>query len=167
MAAPIESAASVRPDLASWARGKKTATRASDAQGQQDTLYALANDTGGKLFVDSNDLAVGIVQAQKDISSYYILGYYTSNSAQDGKFRRVKISLNPALSANLDYRQGYYASKVFGKFTVADKERQLEEAQRGLLPFTPPEILDADLAPPKPAQEIDGDDDALQSGELL
>jgi hypothetical protein len=28
----------------------------------------------------------------------------------------------------LDYRQGYFAGKVFGKFTVADKERQLEDA---------------------------------------
>ena len=32
------------------------------------------------------------------------------------------------LSANLDYRQGYYAGKQFSKFTAADKERQLEDA---------------------------------------
>ena len=31
-------------------------------------------------------------------------------------------------TAKLDYRQGYYAGKEFGKFTVADKERQLEDA---------------------------------------
>ena len=30
------------------------------------------------------------VQAQKDISSYYILGYYTTNAALDGKFRRSR-----------------------------------------------------------------------------
>src|SRR6202042_897948 len=45
-----------------------------------------------------------------------------------GKFRRIKISLNQELSANLDYRQGYFAGKQFGKFTAADKDRQLEDA---------------------------------------
>ena len=46
----------------------------------------------------------------------------------DGKFRRIKITLNNGLSATLDYRQGYFAGKTFGKFTAADKERQLEDA---------------------------------------
>ena len=97
-------------------------------QQSQDTLYALAGDTGGKALLDYNDLTKGIVQAQQAVSSYYILGYYTSNSAEDGKFRRIKITLNGDLSASLDYRQGYYANKQFGKFNAADKERQLEDA---------------------------------------
>jgi hypothetical protein len=53
---------------------------------------------------------------------------YTSNAAQDGKFRRVNISLDGKFSANLDYRHGYYAGKQFSKFTATDKERQLEDA---------------------------------------
>jgi len=97
-------------------------------QQSQDTLYALAGDTGGKALLDYNDLAKGIVRAQDSVSSYYIIGYYTSITTQDGKFRRIKISLNGNLSVNLDYRQGYYASKTFNKFTAADKERQLEDA---------------------------------------
>src|SRR6202035_3167516 len=32
------------------------------------------------------------------------------------------------LSASLDYRQGYFAGKTFGKFTATEKERQLEDA---------------------------------------
>ena len=69
------------------------------------------------------------MQAQESISSYYIIGYYTSNTALNGKFRRIKISLNQRRpSAKLDYRQGYYAGKEFSKFTTADKERQLEDA---------------------------------------
>ena len=46
----------------------------------------------------------------------------------DGKFRRIKITLNNGLSASLDFRQGYFAGKTFGKFTTAEKERQLEDA---------------------------------------
>ena len=93
----------------------------------QDTLYALAADTGGKALLDYNDLSVGIVEAQKAISNYYIIGYYTTNTALDGKFRRIQITLKD-LNAKLDYRQGYYAGKEFTKFTSVDKERQLEEA---------------------------------------
>jgi VWFA-related protein len=94
----------------------------------QDTMYTLAADTGGKALFDNNDLTRGIVQAQQAISDYYIIGYYTTNTAQNGHFRRVKISVDPALSASLDYRQGYYANKEFNKFTAVDKDRQLEDA---------------------------------------
>jgi len=97
-------------------------------QQSQDTLYALASDTGGKALLDNNDLAMGIVQAEKSVSSYYILGYYATNTALDGKFRRIKITLNNGDGGSLDYRQGYFAGKSFGKFTVAEKERQLEDA---------------------------------------
>jgi VWFA-related protein len=97
-------------------------------QQSQDTLYALASNTGGKAMLDSNDLSQGIVHAQQAISSYYILGYYTTNATKDGKFRRIRIELADKQSAKLDYRQGYYAEKEFAKFNTAEKERQLEEA---------------------------------------
>ena len=100
----------------------------SGFQQSQDTLWSLAADTGGKALLDYNDLTKGIVQAQEAFSSYYIIGYYTSNATLDGKFRRVKITLNGELSAKLDFRQGYFAGKQFGKFTTAEKERQLEDA---------------------------------------
>ncbi len=94
----------------------------------QETLSTLASDTGGKALLDSNDLTLGIRQAQEDIRSYYIIGYYSTNPAADGKFRRVQIKLASNTQAKLDYRKGYYAGKTFAKFTSADKERQLEEA---------------------------------------
>jgi VWFA-related protein len=94
----------------------------------QDTLFALAGDTGGKALLDNNDLGRGIVNAQHAQSDYYILGYYTSNTAVNGKFRKVKVTLNSEMAANLDFRQGYFGEKEWGKFTTADKERQLEDA---------------------------------------
>jgi len=97
-------------------------------QRSQDTLYALAKDTGGKALLDFNDLSRGIVDAANAQTSYYILGYYSNHVAADGKFRRVRVSLAGGLSAGLSYRQGYFGDKEFAKFTAADKERQLEEA---------------------------------------
>jgi hypothetical protein len=102
--------------------------RTNNFQQSQDTLYALAGDTGGKALFDNNDLTRGIVQAQESVSDYYVVGYYTSNTARNGHFRKVKISLNQDATAKLDYRQGYYADKEFSRFTAVDKERQLEDA---------------------------------------
>jgi VWFA-related protein len=126
--APLGDATKGSPGGIGMYSGASALAVTANFQQSQDTLYGLAADTGGKALLDYNDLTKGILQAQQDVSSYYIIGYYTTNYAQDGKFRRIKISLNPEIAANLDYRQGYYANKVFSKFNAADKERQLEEA---------------------------------------
>jgi VWFA-related protein len=105
-------------------------------QQSQDTYYALAKDTGGLALFDYNDLSRGIVQAADAVTGYYMIGYYTTNTAADGRFRRVKIGLTNGLSADLTYRAGYYGAKTFDKFNAADKERQLEEALRLEDPLT-------------------------------
>ena len=97
-------------------------------QRSQDTMFSLAADTGGKAFFDNNDLTRGIVQAQQSISDYYIVGYYTTNTVMNGHFRKVKIVVDRPEAAKLEYREGYYAGKTFGKFSTAEKERQLEDA---------------------------------------
>ena len=125
--APLGDATRGSPGGIGMYTGASAGAIASNFQQSQDTLWALASDTGGKALLDYNDLAKGIVQAQQSITSYYIIGYYTSNETLNGKFRRIKISLNNQ-TATLDYRQGYFAGKVFAKFTAADKERQLEDA---------------------------------------
>ncbi len=88
-------------------------------------MYALAKDTGGKAMFDNNDLALGIKQAADAMSSYYEVGYYSTDTVPDGHFRRIKIALKLGASAELDYRQGYFADKEFSKLTTVDKERQL------------------------------------------
>jgi VWFA-related protein len=127
--APLGDASVGSPGGVAMYSGASASAFATNFQQSQDTLFALASDTGGRALLDTNDLTRGIVAAEESVLSYYILGYYTSNTAQDGKFRRIKISLNPPHeTATLDYRQGYFAGKQFGKFNAADKERQLEDA---------------------------------------
>ena len=118
--------------------GSQRGTRAYSGQGQrqrrerfndsQDTLFTLAKDTGGRVFLNDNNLAMGITRAQQAIASYYILGYYSTNTKADGRYRRVKIRLRSNLKAKLDYRSGYFGPKDFSRFSRADKEQQLEEA---------------------------------------
>jgi VWFA-related protein len=130
--APLGDATKSSPGGSGMYSGSSARSSQSNFQGQQETLYTLAADTGGKALLDNNDLSVGIQQAQKDISSYYILGYRTSNDKLDGRFRTIKISFkDPKLQARIskfDYRRGYYAGKDFKQFTSTDKERQLAEA---------------------------------------
>ena len=126
--APLGDATHGSPGGIEMYSGASAQAYSDNFQRSQDTLWALASDTNGKALLDYNDLTSGIVHAQQAFSSYYVIGYYTANAALDGKFRRIKISLREGLSASLDYRQGYFAGKRFGKFSAADKERQLEDA---------------------------------------
>ena len=112
--------------------GSSQASQISSRQDTQETIATLAADTGGKVMLDNNDLTLGFKAAQSDLSSYYILGYYSKNVAEDGKYRHIKVRLtNTQLASStkaLEYKEGYYANKVFQKFTAADKEQQLQEA---------------------------------------
>ena len=127
-AAPLGDATKGSPGGSGLYSGSSSRSQQSSFQGQQETLYTLAADTGGKALLDNNDLSMGIQQAQKDISSYYILGYYSSNLNLDGRYRRIKLTVNNSAVAKLDYRPGYFAGKNFKQFTSSDKERQLQEA---------------------------------------
>lgn len=99
----------------------------------QDTLATLSADTGGKAFFDSNDFSTVFTQVQKDSSVYYVLGFTSSNSAKDGKYRRLKVTTNrPDLK--LDFRSGYYAGRDFEHLNRADREQQLEDELAAQLP---------------------------------
>jgi VWFA-related protein len=108
--------------------GRQQQSQRDSFNDSQETLSTLAYDTGGKLFVDDNDLALGMSKARDDISSYYILGYYSTNGKLDGKYRKVEVRLSKEIQAKIDYRGGYFGEKTFAKFSSTDKENQLQAA---------------------------------------
>jgi VWFA-related protein len=127
--APLGDATRPSPSGNAAYTGAGAMNQLTGLQRSQDTLWSLAADTGGKALLDVNDLSLGIKQAQDAITSYYVLGYYTSNAAKDGKQRKIKIALNGEwASATLEYRDSYFAEKEWKKYSAADKDRQLEEA---------------------------------------
>ncbi len=92
----------------------------------QETLTTLAADTGGKAFLDTNDLGRVFDRVQRDTSVYYVLGFKSTNPLKDGKYRRIQVKLNrPGL--NIEFRKGYYAPKDFQHFNAQDKDEQMEE----------------------------------------
>jgi VWFA-related protein len=101
----------------------------------QETLVTLASDTGGRAFLDSNDFSQVFKGVQQDTSTYYLLGYHSTNLAKDGKYRRISVKVN-SLDTKLDYRRGYYAPADYGHSTKDDKELQLEQELASDLPAT-------------------------------
>jgi VWFA-related protein len=101
----------------------------------QETLVTLASDTGGKAFLDANDFSQVFKGVQQDTSTYYLLGYHSTNPARDGKYRRISVKVNvPGI--RIDYRRGYYAPADYLHSTKEDREAQLEQELASELPTT-------------------------------
>ena len=79
-----------------------------------DFLETLARDTGGRAFLDRNNLKIGLDQAQRDAESYYLVGYEPLETGKKGTYRAVRI-VTTRPDVTLRYRHGYYA--------MSDRER--------------------------------------------
>jgi VWFA-related protein len=107
----------------------------SSIASSQETLTTISEDTGGRAFLDTNDLGQVFDQVQSDTNSYYLVGYYPTNAKHDGRFRRIKVTVDGA-DVKLHFRPGYFAPKEFGQFTKDEREKQLEEAINADSPFS-------------------------------
>jgi VWFA-related protein len=110
-------AASIRPRLDSEERFAK-----------EDALNAMAVDTGGTFFRNSNDL-LGLMQtAISRTQVSYLLGYYSTNTKRDGSFRKIAVKVNQP-GVTVSARKGYFAPKGEEAFELA-KNEDIREALR-------------------------------------
>jgi VWFA-related protein len=82
--------------------------------GAMKLLSNLAEETGGRLFPvhNVNQLPEAVAKLNAALRDQYMLAYYPTNRARDGKFRRVQVRLVPPPSSPLlhaSWRSGYYA----------------------------------------------------------
>ncbi len=75
---------------------------------EHETMQAMAEDTGGKAFINTNNLTQAVQQAVANGSYYYTLTYTPSNLQWDGRFRAIKVKVTQP-GVKLAYRNGYYA----------------------------------------------------------
>ena len=101
----------------------------------QETLVTLAGDTGGRAYLDSNDLGKIYKGVQNDTSTYYMLGYHSTNPARDGRYRHITVKLKQP-GMKVEYRKGYYAPSDYKHSNDEDRERQLDEELASDLPST-------------------------------
>jgi hypothetical protein len=115
--------------------GQATLNALNSNFSSQETLVTLAGDTGGRSYLDSNDFSRVMKGVREDTSTYYVLGYSSSNPARDGRYRRITVNLSrPDLK--IDYRRGYYAPADFQHSNKEERERQLAEEIASDLPST-------------------------------
>ena len=77
-------------------------------------LSELADQSGGRHFPVDNldDLPAIASRIGRELRDQYVLGYYSSNGARDGKYRQIKLNIAAPTGSSLlraYYRQGYYA----------------------------------------------------------
>ena len=76
----------------------------------RDYLDKLSENSGGLVFDGRNDLRYTFAQVAKELASQYSIGYYSSDSKRDGKFRKVEVEVDkPGLIART--KKGYYPRK--------------------------------------------------------
>jgi VWFA-related protein len=92
----------------------------------QETLATLASDTGGRAFMDSNDFSQVFNRVQQDTSAYYLLGYRSTNTVRDGRYRHITVKVNVP-DVKLEFRRGYYAPRDFAHSGREDREQQLRD----------------------------------------
>lgn len=106
--------------------GRGVAQQFARLSQSQDTLASLAADTGGRAFSDTNDFGEAFTRVRRDMSAYYLLGYSSTNAFKDGRFRRIRVSVERD-GVGVEARAGYYAERDFAHTNRTDRESQLQE----------------------------------------
>jgi VWFA-related protein len=72
-------------------------------------LRELAENTDGLAIVNTNDLSKGVQRVADDLTSYYLLGYTSTNPKPDGRFRRIQVRVRQP-GVQVRARRGYRAA---------------------------------------------------------
>jgi VWFA-related protein len=80
----------------------------ADLRARTESLHTLALNTDGIALVNSNDLKKQIRRVADDLTSYYLVGYYSTNSKLDGRFRNIKVRTKRP-GVEIRSRRGYNA----------------------------------------------------------
>ena len=105
----------------------------------QDSLRVLSEETGGFAVVNRNDFANAFQRIVDDNSSYYVMGYYSTNDKRDGRYRKIDVKLVGKQGLTVRARKGYAAAR--GKAPAETKNTngasiELREAIESPLPLS-------------------------------
>ena len=93
-----------------------------------DSLYYMANETGGKLIEGTNDLAKGFGRAMQRSAHSYLVSVQVDDVPFDGSYHKLEVSLrSPQKGVRLHHRGGYFAPLPFKN---QDDVRRLADAAR-------------------------------------
>ncbi len=74
----------------------------------RETMLDIARETGGRAYINQNEIKDGVQRAFQDSAASYTLGYYPENKKYDGKYRQIKVKVKRD-GVEVQNRRGYYA----------------------------------------------------------
>jgi len=77
----------------------------------QDSLRVLAANTGGFAAINRNDFNTAFDRIVQENSQYYLLGYYSTNSRRDGRYRKIQVRVTRPGLRVARARNGYYEAR--------------------------------------------------------
>jgi VWFA-related protein len=118
--------------------GLTTTAFEEEVKAAQDSLRALSEQTGAFASVSSNDFGGAFERLVADNSTYYLLGYRSSDPKQDGRFRKIEVRVNRP-GTRVRARSGYTATPPKGIESrilteALEPSPTLREALNGPLP---------------------------------
>ncbi len=120
----------------------------------QATMHMIADSSGGKVCINTNDLSGCVQTALDDSSAYYELGYYPENVKWDGRFHKITVK-TPEKGVKLRYRTGYFATEP-GASTKQTPVDLLKQACQDPLASTAIPMTAETLAPPRGLADPNG-----------
>lgn len=121
-------------------------------EASQSSMHDLAEETGGRIFINRNDIDNAVAIASSDGGTYYALGYYPEKKKFDGTFHKLKITVNRP-GAQTRCRRGYFALDP-GKASNKEKEAELADVLRTGAVQATQVLFDARVVPPPPAARM-------------
>ena len=88
---------------------------------ERESMTEVAEQTGGRAFINTNDFSGAIARAMDDGSHYYTLAYTPDTKDEPATFHRIELKLPNHSDAKLSYRRGYFS------------QPQISSAQAGLV----------------------------------
>ena len=101
----------------------------------RDFLQAVAENTGGRAFINTNEFASRIDQMFLETGSFYLLGYRSQDQRADGRFRKLQVRLKNGRDLTVRTRRGYWAPPRPGSAKMALPPK-VDDALAGLVPRT-------------------------------
>ena len=107
----------------------RSVVRSTDSlNSSQQNMGDLARQTGGRAFINRNDIDNAVAIASQEGTASYTIGYYPQNKKWDGGFHRVKLKVSRP-GVQLRYRAGYFAIDP-GKTKASEQDSAVNNAIR-------------------------------------
>jgi VWFA-related protein len=119
----------------------------------QDSLNALAADTGGKAVFNTNSLEPGLSRALKETSTYYLLAWKPDRGSQQSKFHRIEVKVVGRPDLIVQVRRGFFDREPEIAKT-AKAEKSSNDKKAGEVAKSPEAELRKAIAAPFPARDI-------------